>query len=219
MAQEGPAGDRIAVWTVEDDAFFRNTLVTILDGHEGMYCEHAFATCEEALAILESDHAPEVMLMDIVLPGMNGIDGAMRVREVSPSTRIVMLTSYDDDDRIFRAICAGASGYLLKTGTREQILGAIEDVLRGGSPLNAQIARKIIDRFAVTVAAKDAYGLTKREKDILQLAVEGLSRQQIADRLFLSFYTIQTHLKNIYAKLQVHTCQGAVSKALKEHLL
>jgi DNA-binding NarL/FixJ family response regulator len=160
-----------------------------------------------------------VILLDIGLPGMSGIKGIEKFKEISPSTLIVILTVYDDSDKVFDALCAGASGYLLKDSTPEKIIDSIKEVLAGGAPMNMKIAHKVLELFAQFKKKKADYGLTEREKEILQHTVAGLTKQQIADKLFLSFHTVNTHLKNIYIKLHVNTLSGVVSKVYKENIL
>ena len=157
--------------------------------------------------------------MDIGLQGMSGIEGAHRIKSISPATDLIMLTIHEEDQNVFKAICAGASGYLLKSSTSEEVIRAIKEVLHGGAPMNAQIARKVLDMFSKIAAPKGDYRLTEREKEILLLMTDGLTKKGIADKLFLSYFTVDTHLKNIYTKLHVHTRSGAVAKVLKENLL
>lgn len=211
--------DQISLWIVEDDSLFRESVTGVINQSSDIRCEHGFGTCEDVLAFLEKEYAPEVVLMDIGLPGMSGIDGLKRMKGISPATDVIMLTIHEDDENVFKAICAGASGYLLKSSTAEEILEAVREVLGGGAPMNAQIARKVLTMFSKIAAPKGDYGLTEREKEILKLTTDGLTKKGIAERLFLSYYTIDTHLKNIYTKLQVHTRGGAVAKVLKENLL
>jgi len=207
------------IWLVEDNTAFRQTIAELLNETEGMRCSGSFASCEEALAALRKKDAPEVVLMDIGLPGMSGIEGAKHLKKISPSTDVIVLTIYDDDEKVFRAICNGATGYLLKDAPAESIIAAIHDVLQGGAPMNAHIARRVLDMFTRLSVPQAEYGLTAREKEILHELTEGLTKKQIAEKLFLSFFTIDTHLKNIYAKLHVHSRSGAVAKVLKERLL
>ncbi len=211
--------DKIDVWLVEDNADFRASIVELINATDSMKCGKAFASCEEAIVCLQHDEVPEVVLMDIGLPGMNGVEGVKKVKALSPATDVIMLTVYDDDDNVFRAICAGASGYLLKNAPADSILAAIGDVLNGGAPMNGGIARRVLEMFAKTSIPKSEYGLTQREKEILQLLVDGFTMRQIAEKLFVSYHTIDTHQKNIYVKLHVHSRSGAVAKALKENLL
>lgn len=212
--------DQIGLWIVEDDELFRNSICSVINETKDIRCERAFSSCEEVLKLLEKEYAPEVVLMDIGLPGgMDGIEGLKRIKTISPATDIIMLTIHEEDEKVFKAICSGANGYLLKSSTSEDIIHAIKEVLGGGAPMNAQIARKVLDMFASLAAPKGDYGLTDREKEILRLMTDGLTKKVIADKLFVSYFTIDTHLKNIYVKLHVHTGRGAVAKVLKEHLL
>jgi len=209
----------IAVWVVEDDALFRSSLVRVINRAQGLICEQEFGSCEDAIAALETERPPHVVLMDIVLPGMDGIEGASRVRSLSPRTDVLMLTNYAENDKIFKALCAGASGYLLKTSPPEEIKKAVMEVVDGGAPMNAQIARKVLDMFTGLAVPSENYGLTEREREILGLMVDGHAKKKIAEVLFLSYFTVDTHIKNIYSKLHVHSRSGAVAKVFKEHLL
>jgi DNA-binding NarL/FixJ family response regulator len=160
--------------------------------------------------------------MDIGLPGIDGIEGTRRIKALSPTTRIIMLTVHEESREIFEAICAGASGYLLKPSSANDISDAVHDALQGAAPINAFIAGKMLEMFARLAEPRSAaedYGLTAREREILQLLVEGLTVGQIAERLGISFHTVDSHTRNIYAKLHVHTRTSAVAKTLKEHLI
>jgi DNA-binding NarL/FixJ family response regulator len=216
---ETPPEEEKELWVVEDDALYRKTISELLHEVEGIRCDHAFSRCEDALRALESEPAPDVILMDLGLPGMNGIQGTKRVREISPATRVIILTIHEDNEKIFDALCAGASGYLLKSSPPEEIEHAMMEVLRGGAPINAQIARKMLEMFTHLAGPRGPNPLTIREREILKLMVDGLTKKQIAEQTILSYHTIDTHIKNIYAKLQVHTRGGAVAKALNDRLL
>jgi DNA-binding NarL/FixJ family response regulator len=207
------------VWVVEDNDELRATLVEVIDSDAEMMCSLSFSNCEDALAALQNEFPPQVILMDIVLPGMSGIEGVPRIRSISPATQIIMLTIYEDNDKVFESLCAGAMGYLLKGGSTDKIISAIKEVRAGGAPMNAQIAKKVMTMFTKLVSPYADYALTHREKEILNLLVSGISQKMIADRLFLSPFTIATHMKNIYVKLHVHSRTEAVVKALKENLL
>lgn len=209
----------LTVWVVEDNAAYRKTIAELVRQTPSLRLDHAFGSCEAALAELERSVPPDLILMDIGMPGMDGIEGVRRVKALSPETRVVMLTVFDENDMIFRAICAGASGYLLKSEPSEKIIMSLQEVLGGGAPMNAQIAAKVVEMFSRFAAPKGDYGLTAREREILQCLVDGLPKKQIADKLFLSFHTIDMHMRGIYTKLQVHSRSGAVAKALKENLL
>jgi DNA-binding NarL/FixJ family response regulator len=185
-----------------------------------LHCVRAFSTCEDALKALQQEPAPQVILCDVGLPGMNGIDGISAIKAIIPAAHIIMLTVHDDHHKVFGAICAGASGYLLKDASEETITAAIHEVMNGGSPMNPRVARLVLDRFARENAApRNSYGLSAREKQILELMVEGFIKKQIAERLGVSYHTVNNQLRSIYDKLHVHTRGGAVAKALKERLL
>ena len=211
--------EQLIVWVVDDSAGFAKNLAELINITEGLQCDHVFSSCELVLRKLMEDSPPDVILMDIGLPGMNGIEGVRRVKVLAPAVQVIMLTVFEDNDSIFHAITAGASGYLHKSATLDEIINALKAILVGGVPMNPHIARKMLDLFAHLSAAKSDYGLTAREREVLQLLVDGHSKKQIADKLFVSFHTIDTHLRNIYAKLQVHSRSGAIAKVLKEHLL
>ncbi len=211
--------ETITLWVVDDDNFFRSTLATMLNETPGFSCTGVFGTAEEAVRILRNGDIPEVVLMDIGLPGMDGIEATRQVKSISPATDVIILTIKEGDQEVFNAICAGADGYLLKSLTQEEIIQAVNEVLRGGAPMNAQIARKVLTMFSKFVTPESDYGLSARERTILKLLTEGLTKKQIAEKLFLAPATIETHSKNIYSKLQVHSRSEAVAKALKEKLL
>jgi len=213
------SADQISLWIVEDDDLYRKNIQAVINATADIRCEKGFASCEELFRVLDTEFAPEVVLMDIGLPGMDGIEGLKRVKKISPATDIIMLTIHVEDEKVFRSICSGANGYLLKSSTPEEIIHAIREVLGGGAPMNAQIAHKVLQMFSQLAAPRGDYGLTEREKEILVLITSGLTNKAIAEKLFVSFFTVDTHLKNIYAKLQVHTRSGAVGKVMKEHLL
>ena len=214
--------DFISVWVIEDDKSYRDILVTAINESSDVRCDHDFATCEEVLKILDQD-APPVILMDIGLPKgcMSGIEGTARIKAISPATDVIMLTIHGEDENVFKAIVAGASGYLLKSPTQsfDQILNAIREVvLGGGSPMSPYIAHKVMEMFVRLAKPKSDYGLTEREGEILNLMIEGLTKKQMAERLIRSFHTIDTHIKNIYEKLHVHSNSGAIAKVFQEHL-
>ena len=208
----------IGVWLVEDNHTFRNTVARVLNQAAGIECGRHFADSEGALAALDEGAVPDVVLLDVELPGLNGLEAVRRIKSLSPSTRVVMLTVFDDHDKVFRAICAGASGYLLKTSPVEKIIESIHEVMAGGAAMTPRVARSVLDMFAKLSAPRQDYGLTAREQKILELMTQGLIKKEIADQLNLSYHTVDTHLRNIYTKLHVHTRTGAVSKALKERL-
>ena len=210
---------RHQVWVVEDNDGFRKELARLLDTSELFRCEHSFGSCEPALDLLRAGSLPDLILMDIGLPGVSGIEGIRRAKEISPSVKIVMLTVFEDTDNIMQAIAAGASGYLHKSAPIHTAIDSLKSILAGGAPMTPQIARKMLEVFAERTAPTADYSLTPRESEILKLLVDGLTKKEIAEKLFLSFHTIDNHLRNIYTKLRVQSRSSAVTKALKERLL
>lgn len=211
--------DHLEIWLVEDNKPFRKNIQDLINETEGLTCALAVESCEMALAHLQTDPAPDILLMDIGLPGLDGIEGIRRVKSISPSIKIIMLTVFDDNEKIFEAICEGASGYLLKSAPPDKIIDSLMEILSGGAPVNPQIARKMLAMLAETAPPKGEYAITKAEMQILHLLVDGEPKKQIAHELGLSFHTVDSHLRKIYTKLQVHSRSGAVAKALKERLL
>ena len=209
----------VSVWVVEDNDLLRETITDVLEQAEGLACTLAVSSGEDALAALAAGHVPEVVLMDLGLPGISGQEGIQRIRAISPASQIIVLTVHEDEDRVFEAICAGACGYLLKPSSGGDIVGAIETARRGGSPMSPSVARKVLDMFSRFARPKADYGLTEREREILQILVEGRTMKEIAVQLFLSPHTVDTHLRNIYAKLHVHSRSAAVARALRDRLI
>lgn len=207
------------IWIVEDNKTYRKSIVELVNQTPTMECGGEFSSCEDALSALKQEIPPDIVLMDISLDGINGIEGTSRIKKVSPSTHVIILTVQDDDQNVFKAICAGASGYLLKDSSADSLADAIHEVMNGGGAMSPQIARKVLDTFARMNAPSVDYDLTRREKEVLQLLIDGHSKQQIAERLFLSFHTVDFHLRNIYSKLHVNSRSGAISKGLKERLV
>lgn len=209
----------ISAWIVEDHDDFRQTIRDVLEDADGIRCERAFSNAEDLLEALDDHFAPEVLLMDIGLPGMSGIEAIARVKTIAPATHVILLTIHEDNDRIFDAICAGASGYLLKTARTEHVAEAVRDVHRGGAAMAPQIARRVLNMFAQFHAPRADYQLTDREKEVLRELVAGKTKEQIADDIEVSFHTVDTHVRSIYAKLHVNSKSGAIAKALKERLV
>jgi DNA-binding NarL/FixJ family response regulator len=208
----------IKVVIIEDNEKFRNGLIQLIDGTPGYTCVGAFGDCEKALPELR-DLLPDVILMDIGLPGMSGIEGVKTIKACFPEIEILMLTIYEDDAKVFESLYAGASGYLLKKTPPAKILEAISEITSGGAPMSPKIARKVLDVFHKENASGEIDHLSAREKEILSLLVDGLSYKAIGDRLFISPHTVRTHLKNIYEKLHVHSKSEAAVKAVKQRLL
>jgi DNA-binding NarL/FixJ family response regulator len=211
--------DKTEVWLIEDNEVFRTMSARLINDTDIALCTRTFSTCEEALAALKAGTAPQIIISDVGLPGMNGIEGIRRIKEISPETHVIILTVYDDAQKVFDAVCAGASGYLLKNALGGALPGALQDVLQGGSPMNPRVARMVLERFArLSTGPKKDYGLTDREKETLEMMARGLIIKQIAEQLSISYHTVNTHLRNIYEKLHVNTRGAAVAKALNEKL-
>ena len=194
---------RVAI--VEDHKTTREGLEKIINLSSEYCCVCSCSTAEEALSQLPQ-HKPEVVLMDIQLPKMSGVECVAQLKELLPSTQVIMVTVYEDPDRIFRALRAGASGYLLKRSVADQVLNAIRDVLHGGVPMTSEIARKVIAHFQQEeTTAADVEKLSAREREVLDLVVQGLSNKEIVDRLSITIDGVRWHLRNIYQKLHVHS--------------
>lgn len=209
----------IEVLLVEDDAQYRSTLREVIDGHEDLCCPVAVPSVEQAIEDLRGGLAPDIILLDIGLPGMSGLEGIPRFQKISPSSRIVILTVMDDDQTLFNAICLGASGYLLKSTPPINIYHSLHQVVEGGAVMTPKIAARVLSMFARYSQPQKDYGLTQREKEILMQMIDGLSKKVIASDLHLSQHTVDTHIKNIYTKLHVHCQTEVVAKAIRERLI
>ena len=212
--------ETIHVWLIEDHKTYGERLARALNRVEGLACTQRFTACEDAFAALATEPAPQVLLLDVGLPGMNGIDGIARLRQLAPQLAIVILTVFEEDDKIFRAICAGAAGYLLKTSSTEDIAAAIRSAAAGGSPINPTIARRVLEMFSkANTASQNDYGLTPREMDILKLLVSGSTIKDAAAQLGIGYYTADEYIRSVYVKLQVRSRGSAIAKAVKEGLV
>ncbi|MBI4810231.1 MAG: response regulator transcription factor [Ignavibacteriales bacterium] len=209
----------MSVAIVEDHEDLRNSLALILNTTPGLTCIGCYTRCEDFLEEVAS-LSPDVILMDIGLPGMSGIEGVHKIKAQYPDINILMFTIYEDDQRVFQAICAGANGYLLKKSSPMEILQAIQHVVTGGVPMTSTIAKQVLEMFR-DFAPKDSVtdNLTPREHELLKSLVDGLDYKQIADRHFISIDTVRGHIRHIYDKLQVHSKSEAVSKALRHRLV
>jgi DNA-binding NarL/FixJ family response regulator len=210
----------IKVTIFEDSKHLRESLYYLISGTEGFMCTGAFADSNDLMFQLKRSQ-PDVVLMDIEMPGMNGIEAVKIIKQQFPKVQVLMQTIFHDDDNIFNAICAGASGYILKTTSPAGYMEAIKDVHNGGSPMTGSIARRVLELFQrniIPVNNRD-YQLTPKEKEILQQLVKGKSFKMIADVIGTTYETVRTHMKNIYTKLHVNSNTEAVSKALQEKIV
>jgi DNA-binding NarL/FixJ family response regulator len=205
----------ITVSLVEDSEQFRDTLARVLNRADGFKCVSDYPNAEAALEGLSKDK-PQVVLMDINLPGMNGVECVRKLKPLLPETQVIMLTAYEDTENIFNALAAGASGYLLKRTKSAELLEGIHEVQRGGSPMTAHIARKVVQSFhQAGPAPQPTENLSAREKEVLDCLAQGLMYKEIAEKLGISYETVHTYIRRIYEKLQVRTRTEAVAKFLK----
>ncbi|MFQ5605194.1 MAG: response regulator [bacterium] len=205
----------INVAIIEDDHEVCQAIQGYLNDQQEFLCELVEGSVEKFIVKINEDNFPDVILMDIGLPGMSGIDGIKLIKEKFPDIDIIMLTIYDDSHKIFQSLCAGASGYLLKNRPFAEIKQAIEVLYAGGAPMTPQIARKVIEYFQPQKSKNSESPLTDKEREIVIGLVDGLSYKMIADRMFISIETVRTHIKNIYKKLHVHCKAEVISKSLR----
>ena len=216
--------DTIRVAVFDDSSDRRESLSYLLGLFEDMECVGLFEDATDAVAKLR-DCNPHVVLMDIEMPRTNGIEGVKAIKASLPEVTVIMQTVFEDDDSLFRSIRAGASGYILKRDDTYRIIQAIREARNGGAAMNAGMALKILPFFHAQSADEgsedttSSYHLTERERNILSLMVDGLSYKMIADRENISYHTVNSHIRNIYDKLHVHSASEAVSKALREGLI
>ena len=204
----------ITVSIVEDSDQVRGTLSRLINRAEGFTCLAQYPSAEAALEGLPRER-PNVVLMDINLPGMNGVECVRRLKQIAPETQAIMLTVYEDTENIFNALAAGATGYLLKRTSTQELLAAIRDVQRGGSPMTTHIARKVVQSFQRSGASSQpTENLSPREQEVLDYLAKGFLYKEIADNLGISYETVHTYIRRIYEKLQVRTRTEAVAKFL-----
>ncbi|MBL0340816.1 MAG: response regulator transcription factor [Bacteroidetes bacterium] len=205
----------IQVGIVEDEKQIHSAISSLINGSEGFSCIHVFENAEEAISVIPTLEL-DVVLMDIHLPGKSGIECVAILKPLCPKTQFMMFTSFEDTESVFKALKAGATGYLTKTTQPTKILDSITDVYRGGSPMSSHIARKIVTSFQVEDNNKELQKLSLREKEVLDLLSKGLRYKEIADQLFLSTETVRTHIRNIYEKLQVNSRTDALNKVFRK---
>lgn len=210
----------IRVTIFEDNALINEGLQLLLESQPDMLMAGAFRDATGVLNKIRKTK-PDVVLMDINMPDVNGIEAVVQIKKEFPQILVMMQTIFEDDDKVFAAICGGASGYMLKGTSPDKMLDAIREMTNGGSPMSPNIARRVLQIFQNQFkTAKEEYVvLTPKEKDVLQCLVDGQSYKMIADKLSVTFHTVNDHIKNIYTKLHVNSAPEAVSKALKNKLL
>ena len=202
---------------IEDDPLLLENLTLLLSGEEGITVAGSYRSAEDAMKLLKSA-APEVMLTDLGLPGMSGVDLIKKAKEEMPSLEIMAHTVFEDRERVFSAIKAGASGYILKGSSPREIIESIHAIYKGGAPMSPKIARKVIHEFQDEIIGEQ-FLLTQREKEIVKLVEDGLTYKEIGEKLSISTHTVHTHIKNIYEKLQAKDRNDAIMKARKKGII
>ena len=205
----------IKVAIIEDEIEIRQSLTLIIDGSEGFSCKHSFSNGEDALIAIPKAEI-DVVLTDINLPGISGIDCIHKLKLLNPQVNYLICTSFEDTETVFKALKAGATGYLTKTTQPSKLLDAIVEVHNGGSPMSSHIARKVVGSFNESETIESLEKLSVREKELVYLLSKGYRYKEIADKLFLSTETVRTHIRNIYEKLQVNSRTDALNKIFKK---
>jgi len=207
---------KIKVAIFEDNRNLREGLFQLVDGSDGFRCVGAFANCNRLIQDIK-ESCPDVVLMDIEMPGLSGIEAIKVLKENFPGIKVLMETIFEDNNKIFDSICNGAEGYILKNTPPALILSAIKEIYEGGAPMTPSVASKVLKMFKKSspVASNEEMNLTEREKEILRSLVDGMSYKMIAATYFISIDTVSGHIKNIYKKLQVHSKSEAVVKAIR----
>jgi DNA-binding NarL/FixJ family response regulator len=212
--------DKISTWIVDDNKSFCLVLAANLNKSKTVDCQRFYHSCKSLLSDLEIDGSPpSVILLDIKMPAMNGLDAIIPIKKLSPGSNIIMLTSYDLDENIRSAMKRGASGYLLKSASPDEIVRAIESVQQGGMPLDPAITKKMMAAYVGWEGPENVYDLSAREKDVLKLVTQGMNNVEIAQKLFISRFTVETHLRNIFHKLDIHSRQKLAVKAIKDRIV
>ncbi|CAA6677557.1 MULTISPECIES: response regulator transcription factor [unclassified Lentimonas] len=211
--------ETIRIWIVEDEPGFREMLSEVLNGAEGMCCDQTFGSAEAALSAFTDQDLPDVVLVDLQLPGANGIEVIKELKATRPEVHLVVLTISDDRPTVFNAICVGASGYLVKNDSLQKIAESIRMVSLGGSPLSGSIASMVLSVFQGGQHPDEAYQLTERQTQILRMLSQGNSKKEIVAELAIAPHTVDFHLRNVYEKLHVNSQAGAVGKALRKGLI
>ncbi len=206
----------ISIIIFEDNDRLRQSLAYLLQSATGYEILGDYDNCGDAANIIRV-YEPDVVLMDIDMPGQSGIKGVSMIKEARPQTAVIMYTVFEDDEKLFQCLCAGANGYLLKKTAPEKIFEAIREVMEGGAPMSPSIAKKVIESFQ-PVKTNNQYNLTEREVEVLQLLSKGHSTKVISGKLDIAFNTVRSHLRNIYAKLHVNCGKEAIAKVLAEHI-
>ncbi|MBN8855062.1 MAG: hypothetical protein BGO55_25365 [Sphingobacteriales bacterium 50-39] len=208
----------VSIVIFEDNARLRESLTILLDGVEGYTVAGGYDNCAQAAAVV-AQHRPDIVIMDISMPEVDGIEGLRIIKEKYPETYIIIHTVLEDEDKLFECLCGGANGYILKNTSFVHLLEAIDNVLHGGAPLSPAIAKKVLHSFQQTGQGRLQYHLTEREKEVLKQLVKGFSYKMIAGNCHISVDTVRGHIRNIYSKLHVNCGREAVAKALRDRIV
>lgn len=209
-----------SIWILEDHEVFAKQIRRLIAAEEDFSCPHHFSSAAELYDKLKfSNERPDLLLLDLGLPRRDGLEVLCDIRAMMPEVKVLILTAFDDREKVYRAICNGASGYLLKTADPDEILSGIRDVIHGASALSSPIAKMILEGFARYGPVDQIDPLTSREEDVLRYLVKGLIKKEIADQLSISQHTVDMHLRSVYRKLHVRSQTEAVSKALRQGLV
>lgn len=209
----------IDAWIVEDDAGFRRTLQGLLNGEESMTCSRVFPSCMEMFEAVETDEHPDLILMDLGLPGMDGAEGIRKLATLAPDITVMVITVFQEKEKVIKALDAGAAGYLLKTATGPEIINGLKQIVSGGAALSPAVAKIVLDELRDEPQRAEDFGLSKREVEVLVQLADGLSVKEIGAELGVSRRTAAFHLENIYRKLHVQSQSGAVAKALRSGII
>jgi DNA-binding NarL/FixJ family response regulator len=210
---------RISVWIVDDNKSFCVVLSEALNRSNKVICEKYFHSSRMTIEYLETcNHPPQVILLDIKMPGTKGVDAIALLKRIAPSTDIIMLTSYDFDMDIRTSLKRGAAGYLLKSSQPQDIIRAIETVQKGGTPLDPMITQRMTDAYIAEKPESDSYNLSAREREVIRWITQGFNSAEVAQQLSITYNTVETHIKNIFHKLNVSNRHAMVAKAIKERL-
>jgi DNA-binding NarL/FixJ family response regulator len=218
-ATQQPGGMAIRLILIEDHADFRESVAMVLEQRGGYKCVGEFSTMEDALEAIRGGLEADLVLSDLGLPGMSGIEGIRKVRELLPLAQVLVLTAFTDREKVFAALEAGAHGYLVKAGSATRLMETLEEVLGGGTPLDPKIAGMILERFRKISPISQTETLSTRECEVLQLAAKGLTRQEIADQLEVSLHSVTEYTRRSFDKLHVRNLPAAVSEAIRRGLL
>jgi DNA-binding NarL/FixJ family response regulator len=208
------------IWILEDHQVFAKQIRRLIDGEDDMDCPYHFSTPDEFFEKLDyTTDYPDVLLLDLGLPRIDGLEVLVRVRKKLPNLKVLILSAFDDRERVYRAICNGASGYLLKTADPDEILAGLRDVIHGAAALSGAIATMILNGFAKHGPVEETEALTTREEEVLKALVKGYTKKEIGDELFISAHTVDMHLRSVYRKLHVRSQTEAVSKAIRQGIV